>query len=262
MRNNGVQDEFLRRRMERQKRLKKRRAIGFLIFTIILLLIVGVCLCFTVFFPIENIAVSGSKLYTADQILTVCDIEIGDNLFAISKSNIEQKLKKQLPFIEKVELSRDLPGDLKIKVSEANEYSAIKQNGSYYILSKENWVLSKEKKLPKGVFEIKIKDAKCKVGTAADLTNAKNVDILNELIEELEKNKIKIDYIDVTNKLTLEAGVDGRFVVNYGNPNSLPQKTKHLKEMVKSIEKGASGRINLNMWTSQNTQGTFVKDME
>ena len=132
----------------------------------------------------------------------------------------------------------------------------------FFILSKENWVLSKEKKLPKGVFEIKIKDAQCKVGSEADLINAKNVDILNELIEELEKNKIKIDYIDVTNKLTLEVGVDGRFVVNYGNPNYLPQKTKHLKEMVKSIEKGASGRINLNMWTSQNTQGTFVKDME
>lgn len=262
MKNNAVQDEFLRKRMERQKKLKKRKAIAFLIFIIILLLVVGVSLCFTVFFPIENLKVSGSKLYTTEQILTVSDIKVGDNLFAIPKSNVQAKLKNELPFIEKIEFSRTLPGDLEIKVTEAKEYSAIMQKGNYYILSKQNWVLSKEKELPKGVFEIKVKNAYCKVGCEADFSKAKNIDILNEFIQELQNNKIKIDYIDVTNKLTLEVGVEGRFVVNYGNPNSIPQKTKHLKGMIESIDKESTGKINLNMWTSQNTQGTFIKNRE
>ena len=40
-------------------------------------------------------------------------------------------------------------------------------------------------------------------------------------------------------------------------PNNLQEKIRHLSSMIKEIDPKKQGEINLSMWTSDNTQGTF-----
>ena len=89
MKKEVVRDEFIRKRMERQRKLRKRRLIAFFIVFIILLLCVGAVLSFTVFFPIDNISVKGSKIYSSQEILSKCNIGKGDNLFAVNRAKTE-----------------------------------------------------------------------------------------------------------------------------------------------------------------------------
>ncbi len=256
------QDEFIRKRMERKRRRKKRRLIAWFIFMLCLLLAVGVTLCLTVFFPIKNISVSGSKLYTQEEIIKASQIKLEDNLFALSEKQLEARLMSKLPYIEKIELMRSLPDTLKIKVTDAKEYSCCLVKGKYYILSKEGWVLSSCKEKPENVFEMRIESAECKVGSRAVFKDEDAYKLCSKIISELENADISIDFIDVTDSVALTANVEGRFSVNFGTSNNLEEKIKHLNGMLDSIAEEESGSINLSMWSSEKKQGTYVKNNE
>ena len=87
-------DEFIKKRIERQKKIRKRRLTAFFAIFIIMLLCVGAVLSFTVFFPIESISIKGSEIYTAEEILKASNITKGDNLFAINRAKTENTMCK------------------------------------------------------------------------------------------------------------------------------------------------------------------------
>ena len=259
MKNNNVNDEFLRKRKERQKKKRRRRLITSFIVFIFLLVITCVILCLTVLFPINNLSAKGSKIYTQKQIIAASGIYVGDNLFTVSENKILTSLKSKLPFVEKVKIKRTLPDALEIVVSDAKEYACYVFKDKYYSVSSDGWVLESYEKQPENVFLIICKDVKCQVGKQIEFTNSVNSQTANDIVKLLEKSKIDIDNVDITDEINLKAKVDGRFIVNFGTVNSLEQKVKHLKSMMENIEKNKSGRINLTMWSSQNPQGTFVE---
>lgn len=260
MKNEPIRDEFLEKRKARQRRARKKRMItGFIVFVIIALITL-VILSLTVFFPIERITASGSKIYTSEEIIATSGIKKGDNIFTFDKKTAESLLKAKLPYIENVEFIRDFPSGLSIKVNDAKPYYCILVNGEYYSISKAEWVLEKSIEKPENIFEMKIKDVKSTVGSKLVFNNEKTKNIFEKTLKLLEDNEIKIDYIDVTNPIIIKAGVEGRFDVNFGTENSLESKIKHLRKTMDAIPKNESGSINLSMWNDQKPEGTFVKN--
>ena len=152
MKKTQVNDEFIRKRMERQKRIRKRRLIISFYILIFVLLCVGAVLSLTVFFPIEKLKVEGSAIYTQQEILSVADINTGDNLFAISKKTVLSRLKAKLPYVEKIEFERKLPGEFKIKVTDAEEFAVYKIKEEYYTVSEQGWVLKKSSQPSNKIF--------------------------------------------------------------------------------------------------------------
>ncbi len=252
-------DEFIRKRMERQRRIRKRRLVIFFISFIILLLCVGVVLSLTVFFPIEKIKISGSKVYTAEEIQKYSGVLVGDNLFTASEDRAEQMLKEKLPYIETVSFSRRLPDTLNIKVTDADEYAVYYRNNYYYTVSKSGWVLSKDTEPTENLFIVSGIDVKLTVGQEVVFNKADDQELLNELVSALDQNSIKINEIDLSEKNSISINCEDRFTVNLGNANNIPEKIKHLSGMIKNIAPEKGGKINLSMWTSTNTTGTFVE---
>lgn len=251
-------DEFLKKRAERQRKIRKRRLKAFFVFFIILLLTVGVILSLTVFFPIEKLSAGGSKIYSQEQILKLSGIKKGDNLFAISNSKTTEKLKKSLPYVETITFKRQMPDTLKIIVKDAEEFACYKVKNKYYIVSRSGWVLEESKEPREEIVLITAKDVKCKVGSEISFSEASHRDIVDNLSSALEEEKLKVDSVDVTNTFSIAAKVEGRFDVNFGNSNDLQSKVRHLGAMIKEIPTEKSGKIDLSMWTNENTKGTFV----
>ncbi len=260
MKNIDYTDEFLRKRKERQKRARKRRLIASFIFFLVLMLVVGVVLSLTVLFPINVLDFSGSKIYTAKQISDASGIDIGDNLFTVSKKDTLNKLKEKLPFIETVEFERTLPDTLNVKVTDAKKYACYEIDGKFYTVSKSGWVLEESEEKAENVFLVTANGVKCSVGQALQFESEETKQKIERLIEYLNQEKVNVDYINVTDNVNLIAGVETRFEVEFGTENSLDSKVKHLKSMIDNIEETKSGRINLSMWNSQNPQGTFVQN--
>ena len=254
-------DEFIKKRIERQKKIRKRRLTAFFIIFIIMLLCAGAVLSFTVFFPIESISIKGSEIYTAEEILEASNITKGDNLFAINRAKTENTIKRKLPFVEKIAFKREVPDTLKITVTDAVEFATFKSNNKYYTVSSSGWVLEVNKKQPKKLTKI-ICDVKCKVGSEVVFNKTEEKKLLVTISEALNGKDLDINSIDITNLASLKLEVEGRFEVDLGNANNIPEKINHLLGMVQKIDPEKGGKINLSMWSSDNTKGTFIAEQK
>ena len=255
----AVNDDYKKRRAERQKRIRRRRLIIGLMFFMITALAVLIVLCLTVFFPVRNIAAAGSKIYTAEQIVEACGITSEDNIFIFSSGKAADKLQKQLPYIENVKIERKLPGDVRITVTDAKEFVCYPVNGEYYSVSEKGRVLNKYEYCPSGLFTVRCDGVTCAPGEIIKFSDEKNEKTVKLMIESFAKQNVKINEINVTDPLSITAKVDGRFIVNFGTSGSIDKKIAHLGGMVKSIAPERTGRINLSMWSVKKTEGTFTE---
>lgn len=252
------QDEFLRKRAARQKKIRKRRLItSFVVFMILAFCTLAV-LCLTVFFPIEKIVISGSSVYTAEALEKASGVAKGDNLFTASKSQIEKKLKGKLPYVERIKLDRKLPGTLKITVTDAEEFACYLVGGRYYLVSQSGWVLDECDVLPEKLMTVIGADAECKIGTAAIFKDDTQGELVNSIIDICSAYNVNLSTLDISDTLNLKVVAEERFEVQLGTVNNLEEKIKHLSGMIKEIDSEKSGKINLSMWSEDNPQGTFL----
>ena len=259
MSNRRNNDEFIQKRIERQKRIRKRRIIIFLIFLIILLIITGTILCFTVFFPITKISIKGSLVYTEAQIGEVCDVDIGDNIFALSQSGIENKLRKKLPYVESVKLKRKLPDSVEISIKDAEEYAVYEYEGKYYTVGFDGWILKSEAEVNPNVALISGAKVKGEAGSKIIFEEEREQEFINRIKDALKQKSITVDYIDIKDFTSLKIGVEGRFAVYLGTSNDVEEKINHLFGMIQNIDETKTGKINLSMWQKGETKGTFVE---
>lgn len=258
MKKEPVRDEFVKKRMERQKKIRKRRLTALFVIFVILAVCTAVVLSFTVFFPIESIKITGSKIYSAEEILDASNIVKGDNLFAVSQKKTQTAIKHKLPFVDEIKFERKIPDTLKITVKDAVEIATFKVKNKYFTVSSSGWVMEEKKKAPQNLPLI-ICDVGCKVGSQIVFKNETEKQLLDNISSSLEGKNIKVNSIDVTKQTSLILKLEDRFVVDLGSANNIPEKISHLTAMMAKISPEKEGKIDLSMWSSSNTKGTFVE---
>lgn len=247
-----------RRAMMRKKARLRRLKITFIFFLVVALLTLLI-MCFTVFFPIKRISVSGSKIYSKSQLIKASGLTTDDNLFVVSEEKIEDKIRRKLPYVDAVSLKRVLPDAIVLTVTDAKEQSFYESNGKYYIVSKNNYILQETTDTPENVYKIVATKIEGNVGESVKYKNSKENEIIKTLEKLLLEKEINIDKIDVTNLAQIKVDVEGRFTVILGNSEYVSEKIAHLSSMIESIGE-RSGTINLSMWTPKNSQGSFVEN--
>ena len=249
-------DVAIRRKLRRRKIRRRRLAIGFIFFLILSVAVFAV-LSLTVLFPIKNVTASGSKVYSNAEILKASKVTKEDNLFTLTTGELERRLRKKLPYVDSVTITRTLPDTIHIKVKDAKEYACYNVSGKYYTVSDKNIVLQKYTELPENVFEIRSDGIKLKIGEQAVFEDETKKALANEVIEKLKNANIAINCIDVTDIYNITARVEMRFDVTFGTKENIDKKISHLSGMIKNIENNRTGKINLSMWTSSDSKGTF-----
>lgn len=226
------------------------------------MILVGITLSLTVFFPIVNLSATGSKIYSSEEIVKHSGIKLGDNLFVISRTRAEDNLKSTLPFVESIEFKRKIPDTLTIAVKDAKEFACYSVNKRYFTVSESGWVLKETAKKPSNLIEIIMDDVECKVGSQIVLKEKTAKEITDTITDSLKTHNISLNKINLSDKLVIKIKVENRFTVNLGTSNNLQEKIRHLSSMIKEIDPKKQGEINLSMWTSDNTQGTFKEKKE
>ena len=104
-----------------------------------LLTLVVVCaaavLALTLFFKVESVEVTGNSRYSAQEIQDACGVSLGDNLYLLSKPDMVQRLHQQLPYIDEVRITRQLPNTLCVQVTEFTTVYAVEQEGTVWLLT-------------------------------------------------------------------------------------------------------------------------------
>lgn len=107
------------RRSHNKTRRRNRGRFGLLFKLLCLVaLVVALTAGVTVFFRVEAVTVTGNVRYTQEEIIAATGIQAGDNLFALNKNQINERLRQSLPYIGTVMIRRDLPSGITIAVTE------------------------------------------------------------------------------------------------------------------------------------------------
>lgn len=102
---------------------------------VLIIIAIGTVLCLTVFFQINTISASGSKIYSSDKILSQCIIQKGKNLFTVNTDEAALRIEENLPYVYKAEIKRKLPDTIEIKVTDAKvAYSLLCEDNTYILL--------------------------------------------------------------------------------------------------------------------------------
>lgn len=137
----------------RKKHNRRRRRGSFapLYKLLCLALIMGaVAAAMAVFFKAEKIEVSGNSRYTAQQVVDVCGVEQGDNLFFMNKYEVAGRISQALPYVESVSINRKLPESLCIRVTECVCDVALEQSGGVWLLCQTGKVVDFVEVKPEG----------------------------------------------------------------------------------------------------------------
>ena len=257
MKRTAQNDEFLKKRKARQRRIRRRRILIGLTLLIVLLIAAGAVLSLTVFFPIETLTAAGSEKYTAEQITELSGIDKGDNLFTASVKL--DAIREKLPYIESVKLKRSLPDTLTITVTDAEDYACYYTDNKYFKVSKAGYVLDSLDEMPQELPIITATGVKCVLGKKVAFSNEKTEKLIGKIGTLAAEQGLTLNSIDVSDELSITVKAENRFAVNLGTSNYLESKFAHLAGMIKNIDPAKTGKINLSMWTADNTEGTFVE---
>ena len=127
------------------KRLTRHfsRYVLFYSIGIILVIIVSVALSRTVLFNITKIEVIGETVYSDQEVIDKCGVALGTNLNFISEVEIIERLIDELPYVDKITVTKDyFKSHLKINLVQAKAIANIEtKDGGYYLISANGRIL-------------------------------------------------------------------------------------------------------------------------
>lgn len=243
------------------RRRKKRRAakIRLAVFLVLLLLAAGVTLSLTVLFPIQTITVSGQVQYSAQEVIQAAGIQKGKNLF-LSGAKAGQSVPKKLPWVATVKVGRKLPGTIVLKVTAATAALSYAVEKGYYLTDENGKILAIQAQPAQNTPTVTGAELLAgKAGEQLKFKKQEKADLVNFLVKLLEKNGLSCTDLNVTDSLDLQFTLENRLTVLLGSSSNCEKKLLHLKSMLASMEKEASGKIDLTLWSEQNPKGIYTR---
>lgn len=200
-------------------------------------------------FNITEIVVEGNNGVQKETIIHLSGVQIGENIFKINTKNIISNIKNNT-YIKNVEINRELPTTLKIKVNERNSKYMLECAGNYIYIDNQGYLLE----LTEVALDVPII-------TGAEATEEELLEIKRLGTRDLSKlsdvlkitetaNSYKlyqyIDKIDVTNsKDYIVYMQEFDKTIHIGDTSDLNNKLLHLREILSNTE-GKSGSIFIN----------------
>jgi cell division protein FtsQ len=223
-----------------EERLVTRKKVFVAFLSLFLLVSAGITVKImlrrVVFFPIREIEITGNKHLNDKEVSNISELKMGVSMLSVSSRTIAKKLERS-PWIKEVELRKELPDRIVIRVREAVPSALFKKNNEYYLVDSDGDFLEKqatdEKFLPvirgdarngeafreavkvAGVLReygvVGAEDAEILIGNREDLTVRNGTTTIKvgygnyedkmkrylELKDEIARRGIPVDYIDL-----------------------------------------------------------------
>lgn len=245
---------------------KEKKSKIFLPFILITLILIGICIgcMLTPTFNIENIDVQTGVNISKQEIISKLEQIKGINTFKISISNLEKSIE-EIPYIQKANIERVLPNELKVTYEERKPYAIVKYLESYVIMDKYGYVLEIKKEndmndlaIIYGIDAEEYIPGKMLEGTAR--LKYENMAYLFETAKhvDFEYAISEANYQDTENLIISIKDID--IEVEYGEieKDKLSEKMLYLNEMIKGIE-GKKGTILINS-DDYNIKGSIFRE--
>ena len=277
------------------RRTRRRRFLGMLAVLAVLAIgaFVSVNLLFKVaIFRVENFDHStpaDTGIYTEDEIVSALNIEKNSNLFAFSTAEKTKELQAQFPYLDKVEVTVQMPATVVVRLTPATERFTCMYSGGWMVLSDALRILRLEVSQPEGLILLnaKLPDnfspaigqqvipetynsllAHTESSAESDSIDATPesaqptvTDIVTQLWQLLQDDGLLdgLTALDISDTSQLSFTYQGRVDVLLGNSSSLDYKLRLAAKILTDPDKGLSGSDRGTLDVSDQLEGGEIR---
>ena len=219
------------------RRKRKAKRIALLMALAVAVISVGIVLVLSVFFKISTVTIKGDKVYSNKEVILKSGIETGDNLFRVNEEELNEKLAKELPYIDKVTLERQLPDTVIITVTATREVAALQAGAGFVLIDHTGKVLDKDASMLRESVAV-VTGVTPKNIVEGERIALGNEDITNDfiaLLNGIKESKINLlTEINITKTGEYELRYDDRITIKLGTVDNIAVK---LQRAMAAIEK-------------------------
>ena len=246
-------DKKIRKVIKKRKKHKKNKKFKVLFYLIIFIIIIVVSLLFLPI-PFGNLTVTGNDIIKTEDIIFDDEIKKPINIFQIRTSNVEKRLLNDIR-IEEVDVSRQFPFTINIKVKERKPLVIVQGEFCYAILDKTGLVIETETSLKKANYPM-ITGKKWGNLLLGDTVSESDVLLALKFINSLSEDGVKLfSEINIGNKDNIIAYTRSGIAVKLGNGKNIADQAKLAENMVGDI---SSRQLSVE-YIDANTSSPFIK---
>ena len=227
------------------KRAKRIRRIIFCI--VIIAILIGAIILFLMsdVFNISKITIENNNKVTETEVLQASGIQLNENRFKKSKRKIIKNIKEQLPYVESVEISKKLNGEVIITITEREPTYMLKYEEKYAYINNQGYILE----ISDIALELPIltgySSENIIPGNRLDVEDLEKLDTIIEIIETAKTHEISniITEIDITNENNFILSIPSQMkTIEFGDGSNINVKILTIIEVMKKTE-GQEGTI-------------------
>lgn len=231
-------------RQKREEATIKRRVYITSAVTLFLLAVIFILFLFLT--RITDLNITGSDMYSSDEIEEKMENILGKNYFLYGKGQIAEDICEAYPLLEDISVGFTLPGRVDITVRDGAAEYAIMLDGEYLILTDKLRITGVTEAIPRGVTELVrggIKSAM--TGKYLEFENETDLAYIQGIIACLKAHEINenIVRIDVSEKFDVKLKYGDRFIINVGNCKELDTRLDLAVEYIKTLREEQKGYI-------------------
>lgn len=229
----------------------------------------------SIFFRVETVSVSGTKLYTAWDVMQASGIKEGDNLLGLAKAKAGGRISAALPYVESVRIGIQLPGTVNIEITESEVlYAITDQNGGWWLVTASGSVVEQA---AQGSGYTQILGVKLdapqegKPAVAAEMAaqedtirDSDRLTLALAIAKNLELNGIIGDVasMNVENTGSIELWYGEQYLVKLGDTSRLDYKIVCLKAAVEQMKDYRRGVLDISFttWPDQPAYTPFIEE--
>ncbi len=251
--NQKIQQRNQSRMTKKQaKIIRKKKRIKKVIKTLLLLAIIIGGICFALISPIfniEDIKVNGNEQINADTIVSLSQLQVGQNIFKFYKEKVINDIKTNA-YVENVKIKRKIPNKIEITIEERKQDYNVEFLNGYAYINNQGYILEiSEQKLDLPVIKgISTPQEQIVEGNRLnddDLEKLETVIQIMNICKSYDLDK-KVSSIDITdsNDYIMEMNEEKK-IIHLGNNSSLSNKMLYVPAILTENE-GKEGTIYLN----------------
>ena len=233
------------------------------------IVVVGVILSLTVLFKTSGYEVVGNSLYPEEDIITICGIAEGENIFLAGKRAAEERIVEHFPYIEEADVTFKLPDTIKIEITEAVEGYLFKVSETeYLVISTKGRVLNRV--ADKSAYHLPVFIGPTlksgEIGQQVAYEDDTVMEIISSITQIFSDNGYQgVTEINASRTTAITFTYDDRIRVKLGLPEDLSYKIRTAMTVISSnIDVNPSARVQgtLDVSRSSETKRSYFREGE
>lgn len=238
--------------IKEKKRQKRNKRVKLFLKIFLFIILIGGAIIFALtspLFNIKEIKVVNNTQVSSETIISLSEIQIGENIFKFYKGSASNKIKENA-YIESVNIERKIPGTIEISVEERTPKYSVDFMGKFMYINSQGYFLelSEDKKGLPIIFGITTNEEEVLPGKRLNDEDLNRLEEVMKIMSSANENGLegKITSVDISNKndytIYLE---EKKKKIHIGNTSNLSNKMLYILAIMEQ-EDGKEGDIYVN----------------